>query len=57
MTKNDWAALVPSVKAAVDAAGQWQDPTICKISSIDLLRAEDLALSLFENPVRKVPHP
>lgn len=32
---------------AVDASGQWQDPTICKLSPIDLLRAEAEAHACF----------
>ena len=31
----------------VDASGQWQDPTICKLSPIDLLRAEADAHAAF----------
>ena len=32
---------------AVDAAGQWQDPTICKLSPVDLLRSEADAHATF----------
>ena len=31
----------------VDAAGRWQDPTICKLSPIDMLRAEADAHAVF----------